>query len=98
MAGGDDARGDRGNLFGRLALAEHHFGKALAGVPVLVDAGETQVLVRSLAQKLKELARAPPQVSVAAGADLVEQGAQLLAVHRANGWNSLTCGPSWTVI
>ena len=41
---------DRGDLLGRLALAEDDLGKALAYRPVVVDLGEAQVLEGQVAQ------------------------------------------------
>ena len=46
VATGDDAIGDGGDLIGRLAQAEDDFGEALALGPLVVDAGEPDVLDR----------------------------------------------------
>jgi hypothetical protein len=77
----DEARGDRGNLCGRFSLAEDDFGEALSHVAVMIDARESEIFVGLLAQKLKE-----PLVrrlrSNGSGVNLVEQGAELLTVHR----------------
>ena len=54
VAGGDQAGGDGGDLFGTFALAEHHFRESLPRRPVLIDAGKTKIFVGGLAQKLKE--------------------------------------------
>ena len=85
--------GDRGNLGGGLALAEDDFREALAGVPLVIDPGEAEVFVGFLAQNLKEplLRRLR---SERARADLVEEGAKLLPVHRA--WQ-VDFGPTWTI-
>jgi hypothetical protein len=81
VARGDDPRGDGGNLGGTLALAEDDFGKTLPDVAVVVDAREVEILVRLLAQKLKEslVCRLRRDRT---GTDIVEQGAKLLTVHR----------------
>jgi hypothetical protein len=65
---------DGSDLVRRLALTEDDLGKTLPDVAVMVDPGEAQILVRALAQELKELfvrrlRRSGP------GADLVEQAA-----------------------
>ena len=83
VAGGDDALGNRGDLRRSLALAEDHFGKSLADAAVVIDAREAQVLERRLAQNIEGAARAPPQASALPDRDVVEQGAELLTVHRA---------------
>jgi hypothetical protein len=54
MSGRHDPFGDRGDLLRRLARAENHLGKSLAGPAMVVDAGKPQVLERGLAQILKE--------------------------------------------
>ena len=57
------------------------FRESLAGVAVVIDPGEAQILVRLLAQNLKELLLRRLR-SNDAGADGLEEGAQLLTVHR----------------
>jgi hypothetical protein len=55
VAGTDEAVGDGGDLSGSLALTENDFREALAGLAMLVDPGEPEILERLLAQDLKEL-------------------------------------------
>ena len=45
----DDPLGDGGDLGGGLSLPENHLRKALAGVAVVIHAGEAQILERLLA-------------------------------------------------
>ena len=82
VAGADDALGDCRDLVGRLALAEDDLGEALAGGALVIDPGEPEVFERFLAQNLKEpfLGRLRSKIPCA---DLVEEGANLLAVHLA---------------
>ena len=46
VAAAYDGIGDCDDLFGRLALAEHDFGKALAVRPAVIDAGKLEVFDR----------------------------------------------------
>ena len=93
VAGRGDPPGDGGDLGRGLALAEDDFREALAGIPLMVDPGEAQILVRFLAQNLKEplLRRLRSKGS---GAHVVEQGANLQPVHRA--WK-VDFSPTWTI-
>ena len=97
VTGVDDALGDGGNLFGRLARAEHNLGKTLPRGAVMVDPGEPEVLERRLAQKLKK-----PVVGLlrcqALRLDVVEQGAEVGAVHGRWEPQSVDLGLSRTVI
>ncbi len=54
VAGGDDALGDRGDLFRRLPRPKNDLRASLPQRAMVVDAGEAQILERRLAQKLKE--------------------------------------------
>ena len=94
VAGADNALGDRGDLGRGLALAEDDFRETLADVALVIDPGEAEILVGFLAQKLKE-----PLVrrlrSKRSRAHLVEQGAELLAVHRGS-WK-VDFSPTWTI-
>ena len=92
---GQRTRND-GDLVGRLSLAEDDFGKSLADVAVMVDAGKSQILEGFLAQELKELLVGCLRRG-GAGLHLVEQGAQLLAIHRAKWLKGFDFGPSWTI-
>jgi hypothetical protein len=82
FAGGDDAFGDGRNLAGCLPLAEDDFRETLARGAVKVDSCEPDVLVRLLAQILKKPVLRSLRCK-GAGPDVIEQDAQLLAVHRA---------------
>ena len=83
VSGGDDAGGDRGHLGRGFSLAEDDFGEALAGLAVMIDPGEPQVFERLLAQNLKELFLGRLRCD-RTGADALEEGPQLLAVHRVD--------------
>ena len=78
-------------------MTKDDFGKPLPGRTVEVDPREPDVFVRFLAQILKKpglrcLRCKGPRP------DVVEQRAQLLAVHRAKWLEQVDFGPSWTVI
>jgi hypothetical protein len=51
----DDAARDRRYLMGRLSQRKDYFGKALTNRPVMVDAGEADVLERLLPELGQEL-------------------------------------------
>ena len=51
----DNLGGDGGDLGRRLAQAEDDLGEALADRPVVIDAGEAEVLERLGAQRLQQL-------------------------------------------
>jgi hypothetical protein len=74
-------RGDGRDLLGGLSLAEYDLRKTLARVPVVVDPGEPEIVVRLLAQELKEGFQCRLRRQIA-GADPAEQFPQLLSVHR----------------
>jgi hypothetical protein len=92
---GQRTRND-GDLVGRLALSEHDFGKSLADVAVMIDAGESQILKGFLAQELKELLVGCLRRG-SAGLHRVKQGAQLLAIHRAKWLKGFDFALSWTI-
>ena len=54
MTCGDDALGDRRDLFWRLSRAKNDFRYALPNRAMMVDASEAQIFERRLAQELKE--------------------------------------------
>ena len=62
----------------------------------MVDARESQILEGALAQELKERLECSLR-RASAGADLVEQGAELLPVHCAKRL-VVDLRPNWTVI
>ena len=80
-AGGDDARADRRDLRGALALAEDHLGHAAAERAMLVDLGEAEILEGQMAQALERRGGAKP-----AGRDLLQEPAQTLLGHRKCSW------------
>jgi hypothetical protein len=92
-----EARGNTCNLFWTLALSEDDLGETLPCGAMLIDASKAQILVRSLAQNLKELLMRSLRCQ-AAPADIVEEGPQLLAIHPTNALDNVDFGPSWTVI
>jgi len=96
LASADDGLGDAGDLGGRLPLAEDHLREPLADVPMVVDAGKAEIFVGTLAQELKEFPVRCLRRSVA-GAYLVEEGPELLAVHRAKWPKRIDFALSWTV-
>ena len=69
------------------------FRESLAGVPLVIDFGEAQVLERLLAQNLKRALLGRLR-RYDAGADIVEQGANLLTVHLAG---EVDFSPTWTI-
>ena len=69
---GDDAFGDGGDLIGRLAQAEDDLGEALALGPLVVDAGEPDVLDRLGAHFCADLCSRVRGGQIAGG-DLVQQ-------------------------
>jgi hypothetical protein len=77
----DESEGDGGNLSRRLALTENDFRKALSDLAMLVDSREAKIVERLLAQYLKEL-RVRGLGRNISGADIVEERAKLLPVHR----------------
>jgi hypothetical protein len=80
MASRGNAFGDGGDLIWRLSRPKNYFREALARPAVVVDAGETQVLVRGLAQKLKdEVVRSLRRQL--ARLDALEEDAQLVTIH-----------------
>jgi hypothetical protein len=81
LPGSDQRSCDRGDLVRRLSLAEDNLRKALPYMTMLVDTREAKVLVRALAQELKELLVRGFGCS-AAGPYFVQQGPQVLSVHR----------------
>ena len=52
VAGRDDSFRNRGNLLGSFPRTEHDFGEALPDTAMVIDAGETQIFERGLAQIL----------------------------------------------
>ncbi len=82
MAGGDDSFGNRGNLLGSFPRTEHDLGEALPDTAMVIDAGETEIFERRLAQILKESVVRASGVT-APDLHLVEQRAELQAIHRA---------------
>ena len=50
----DDAGGNRGDLIRALSRPENHLREPLPHPPVVIDAGETEVFERRLAQNLKD--------------------------------------------
>ena len=78
----DDAVGNGGDLIRRLAQAEDDFRESLTNGPVMVDAGETEVLERAVAK----LRQQPPMGVVRRDATFayrVEQGLKLGWCHDA---------------
>jgi hypothetical protein len=80
MTGGHDPFGDGRDLAWGLARAEYDLGKPLSNAAVMVDAGETEVFERRVAQKLKDpglggLRHYRP------GLHLIKKGAQLGPGH-----------------
>jgi hypothetical protein len=92
-----DVRRNLRNLAGRFPLSEHDFREALTGVAVMVDAREPQVLVRLLAQELKERLESCLRREVAR-TDPAEEVVELLTVHRAKRLEFVDLRPSWTVL
>jgi len=80
LTGADQAGANGRDLLRRLALPEYDFGKPLARGSIVVHSGEAEIRVWLLAQELKERLKCRLR-RAAAGADLVEQGAELLAIH-----------------
>ena len=74
-------------------MSEDDFGEALTGVALVIDAREAQVVVRRLAQNLKEpiLRRLRGYTP---GADIVEKGPNLVTIHQAG---QVDFGPTWTI-
>jgi hypothetical protein len=77
----DESERDGGNLSRRLALTENDFRKALSNLAMLVDSREAKIVERLLAQYLKEL-RVRGLGRNISRADIVEERAKLLPVHR----------------
>jgi hypothetical protein len=77
----DDAFGDRRNLFRSLAGTEDYLRKSLPECAMVVDSREADVFKWRLAQKLKK-----PTVGLlrcqALCLDILQEGAEVLAVHR----------------
>jgi len=96
VSGADQPFGDRGDLAGGLSLSKHDFGESLAGRSMVVDAGESEVFERALAQNLKEAIVRRLRCNQTA-AHLVEKGPQLLPVHRGKSLKIVDFGPSSTV-
>jgi hypothetical protein len=100
LAGTDEAVGDGCDLSGSLALTENDFRKTLAGLAMLVDSREPEVLEWLLAQDLKEL-RVRSLRRKISRTDVIEERAKLLAVHtsaRRPKWLMLVdFGPSRTI-
>ena len=74
--GREDARADRRDLRGALALAEDHFRHAAAQRAMLVDLGEAEILEGQMAQALERRRRVQP-----ARRDLLQELAQTLLSH-----------------
>ena len=96
VPGRGDPVHDASTLFGRLTLTKDDFRDTTPQMPVLIDAREAQVLVRTLAQELKELLVRCLRCSVTRPHG-VEEGTQLLTVHHAKWLKCIDFGPSWTI-
>ena len=82
MTGGDDSLGDCGDLLGSLSGTENDLWKALPGPAVVVDSGESDVLERRLAQKLKDVLVGSLRRS-GSRLDLLEEGPEFVTRHAA---------------
>ena len=80
VTGGDDACGDGGDLFRRLARPENDLRTPLPERPMVIDAGEAKVLKRGLAQILKQLVLGDLR-GEGPGANLAQDAQKLGAGH-----------------
>ena len=81
VAGRHNTLGNSGNLRRVLPGPENDFGEPLTDAAMVIDPGESQIFEGGLAQNLKDAGLRGLRRS-GARADLVEERAQLVTVHR----------------